>query len=66
MTVPSSGFPLLAWLLFGLKAGLLVGVVTAAITVALIVIDKRHARGDGPGVRRSQLVEPLALESRNV
>jgi hypothetical protein len=40
---------LLAWLLFGLKAGLLVGVVTAMITVALIVIDKRHAKGDGPG-----------------
>jgi hypothetical protein len=40
---------LLAWLLFGLKVGLLVGVITAAITMALMVIHKRHAKGDGPG-----------------
>jgi hypothetical protein len=40
---------LLAWLLFGFKVGLLVGVVKVAITVALIVNKKRHAKGDGPG-----------------
>jgi hypothetical protein len=40
---------LLAWLFFGLRVALLVAVVWLAITVALIVIDKRQAKGDGPG-----------------
>jgi hypothetical protein len=40
---------LFAWLLLGLKVALLVSVVKVAITVVLIVIDKREAKGDGPG-----------------
>ena len=55
---------LLAWLLFGLKAGLLVGVITAVITVALIVIDKRHAKGDGPGFRRLPISRAVAAEEQ--
>jgi hypothetical protein len=40
---------LFAWLLFGLKVALLVSGLKVAITVALIVIDKRQATGDDPG-----------------